>query len=81
MQKFKKQLKYFRHPYLHTGCDSLSHKNLERFLKDNDYVSAPVTIDNGDYLFAKYYHNALVAKDKILMKEIEVEYGKKTFIF
>lgn len=76
MQKFKKQLKYFRHPYLHAGYDSLSHKNLERFLKDNNYVSAPVTIDNDDYLFAKSYHNAFVAKDKVLMKEIGVEYIK-----
>lgn len=74
MKKYDKQLKYFRHPYLHTGADSLSHKRLKNFLFNNGYQVSPVTIDNDDYLFAKAYHNALVNDDVSLMKEIGNEY-------
>ncbi|MBJ2175091.1 polysaccharide deacetylase family protein [Aureibaculum sp. A20] len=74
MHKYGKTPKYFRHPYLHAGSDSISYKKLKTFLNDNNYIVSPVTIDNDDYLFAKSYHNAFVDKNETLMKEIGEKY-------
>ena len=76
MLQYGKQLKYFRHPFLHAGADSIRFNKLELFLKKNNYISAPVTFDNDDYLFAKSYHNAFINKDNDLMKYIGKEYIK-----
>lgn len=76
MQKYGKALKFFRHPYLHTGMDSVTHKSLQDFLSQHNYISAPVTIDNDDYLFAKAYHNAFENNNNSLMEEIGEEYVK-----
>lgn len=70
LTQYGKVLRFFRHPYLHSGMDSLSYNRLENFLKENGYESSPVTIDNDDYLFAKAYHNAFIAQDEDLMSEI-----------
>jgi hypothetical protein len=74
MHDRNKVLKYFRHPYLHAGSDSIKSKSLDDFLSKNNYVISPVTIDNDDYLFAKAYHIAYKNKDTLLMKEIGFEY-------
>lgn len=74
MKNYNKDLKYFRHPYLHTGVDSTKSKSLNNFLSKNNYIISPVTIDNDDYLFAKAYHVACTYKDSSLMKEIGEEY-------
>jgi peptidoglycan/xylan/chitin deacetylase (PgdA/CDA1 family) len=74
MQKHNKVLKFFRHPYLHSGIDSIKSKCLNDFLSKNNYIVSPVTIDNDDYLFAKAYHNAYRNNDTHLMKEIGGEY-------
>lgn len=74
MKKHGHDLKYFRHPYLHTGNTKEKSDSLEVFLKEHHYEASPVTIDNDDYLFAKVYHNAYLKKDSILMKKIGKEY-------
>ena len=74
MHHHNKVLKYFRHPYLHAGSDSIKSKSLNDFLSQHNYIVSPVTIDNDDYLFAKAYHTAYGNKDTLLMKEIGVEY-------
>ncbi len=76
MQKYGKVLKFFRHPYLHTGMDAVKSKSLQDFLSQNNYIQAPVTIDNDDYLFAKAYYNAFKKNNNLLMKEIGEEYVK-----
>ena len=76
LTQYGKELKFFRHPYLHSGVDSLSYNRLEDFLEKNGYETSPVTIDNDDYLFAKAYHNAFIAQDENLMIEIGSEYVK-----
>jgi len=43
---------WFRHPFLHTGRDTLTRARFERFLAKRGYAVAPVTMDNDDYLFA-----------------------------
>ena len=53
------QLRYFRHPFLHTGRDLETRARFERFLADRHYRIAPVTIDNDEYIFAAAYDRAL----------------------
>ncbi len=76
LREYNKELKYFRHPYLHTGMDSVSAAKLHNFLVSKGYQEAPVTIDNDDYLFAKAYHNAHVNKNDTLKREIGHMYIK-----
>lgn len=74
LQKHNKDLKYFRHPYLHSGYDSIRSKSLNDFLSKNNYIAAPVTIDNDDYIFAQAYAIANKNNNTSLMKEIGKEY-------
>ena len=70
-----KQMRYFRHPYLHTGLSLEVKENLNRFLGENNYTVAPVTIDNGDWIFARAYDNAFDKGDRKLMSEIGAAYA------
>ena len=65
-----KALKYFRHPFLHVGPTRAMADSLDAFLASHGYTTAPVTIDNEDYLFALAYHRASIKKDTALMKRI-----------
>ena len=69
-----KKLEYFRHPYLHTGMSLEKKKELEDFLRDHKYTIAPVTIDNGEWIYARAYENAYNKNDLELMKQIGNEY-------
>ena len=44
---------WFRHPYLQTGRDLETKHALEAFLAEHGYRIAPVTIDNGEWIFAQ----------------------------
>jgi peptidoglycan/xylan/chitin deacetylase (PgdA/CDA1 family) len=46
---------WFRHPFLHTGRTLDDRRRFEAALAERGYRVAPVTIDNGDYLFAAAY--------------------------
>jgi len=69
-----KKLEYFRHPYLHTGMSLEKKKALEDFLKEHNYTIAPVTIDNGEWIYARAYEIAYHKNDDELMKQIGQEY-------
>ncbi len=58
--------KYFRHPYLNTGSTAADKAAFEQFLKDRNYIIAPVTIDDGDYAFNDVLAYAREKKDKKL---------------
>src|SRR5271156_1865006 len=58
--------KYFRHPYLNTGGTAEAKAAFEQFLKDRNYVIAPVTIEDGDYVFNDVLAQASEKKDKKL---------------
>jgi peptidoglycan/xylan/chitin deacetylase (PgdA/CDA1 family) len=73
-EKFNLPWQYFRHPFLHVGQTKAKADSLSKFLKNANYIEAPVTVDNADYLFAKAYSNANKASDKALMKRIGGEY-------
>lgn len=69
-----KKLTYFRHPYLQTGR-SLEVKNeIEKFLSEHNYVIAPVTIDNGEWIFGAAYEKAIDSSKTEMMKRIGDEY-------
>jgi peptidoglycan-N-acetylglucosamine deacetylase len=51
-------LRYFRHPFLFTGTTPEYKQGLAEFLAARGYTVAPVTIDNGDYIFADVYLKA-----------------------
>lgn len=70
----KKSLKYFRHPYLHIGNTKEKYDSLNNFLERKNYITAPVTIDNDDYLFALAYKRTKVKNDTILAKQIGKDY-------
>jgi peptidoglycan/xylan/chitin deacetylase (PgdA/CDA1 family) len=52
------KLRYFRHPFLFTGTTPEYKKGLADFLAARGYTIAPVTFDNGDYIFADVYFKA-----------------------
>lgn len=68
------KLRYFRHPFLHTGL-SLDYRNeVNKFLESHGYEVAPVTIDNSEWIYAVAYDNAVKAGNNELMKKIGSEY-------
>ena len=69
-----KSIRYFRHPFLHTGNSKIKADSLTHFLLKKGYKVAPVTIDNDDYLFALAYKRAAVKKDTSLMTQIGRDY-------
>ena len=69
-----KELRYFRHPYLHVGNTKAKADSLSKFLEGRNYIVAPVSIDNDDYLFAVVYKRASVKKDSALMLQVGNDY-------
>jgi hypothetical protein len=69
-----KQLKYFRHPFLHVGNTKEKADSLSEFLSVHNYTTAPVTIDNEDYIFAVAYHRALQKKDSSSAFKIKTDF-------
>jgi peptidoglycan/xylan/chitin deacetylase (PgdA/CDA1 family) len=60
LRKRGENLRYFRHPFLHTGRDLPTKLGLEAFLKARGCRVAPVTHDNAEWIFARAY--ALAAR-------------------
>ncbi len=68
------ELRYFRHPFLHTGRDLETKRGLERFLAEHGYSVAPVTIDNSEWIFARAYTEALDRDDEKLQSKLGDSY-------
>jgi peptidoglycan/xylan/chitin deacetylase (PgdA/CDA1 family) len=69
-----RRLRYFRHPFLHTGRDTITRREVERFLAARGYRVAPVTIDNYDYIFAAAYERALDRGDESGRRRVAFAY-------
>lgn len=69
-------MKYFRHPYLHLGPTKERADSLSKFLSEHNYITAPVSIDNDDYLFALAYHRLLAKKDLQKADQLGEDYLK-----
>ncbi|RQR47353.1 polysaccharide deacetylase-like protein [Burkholderia sp. Bp9126] len=70
------RLRYFRHPYLETGQDMPTRIEVARFLAENGYRIAPVTISTQDYKYGMAYENAIMCGNWSLAKWIVDEYIK-----
>lgn len=67
-------VKYFRHPFLHTGSTKEKADSLSAFLHKQGYEAAPATIDNEDYLFAHKYAQAKAKNGTGMMRQIGRDY-------
>jgi peptidoglycan/xylan/chitin deacetylase (PgdA/CDA1 family) len=67
-------MRYFRHPFLQTGRSMEIKADFHAFLKEHGYTIAPITFDNGDYIFARAYDNARDKNDRELMKRVGEAY-------
>lgn len=70
----KKQLRYFRHPFLQTGRSLEIKAQFDSFLKTHGYTIAPISFDNADYIFSRAYDNAFDKNDAALMKKVGEAY-------
>jgi peptidoglycan/xylan/chitin deacetylase (PgdA/CDA1 family) len=66
--------RWFRHPFLQTGRDLDTKHAAETFLAEHGYRIAPVTIDNGEWIFAKAYATAAASHDAKAQKKLANEY-------
>jgi peptidoglycan/xylan/chitin deacetylase (PgdA/CDA1 family) len=58
-----RELRWFRHPFLHTGLDLDTKLAAESALAERGVSVAPVTIDNSEWIFARAYLLADEASD------------------
>lgn len=75
-KSYGKDLRYFRHPYLHTGLSLETKYAIENFLKDNGYKIAPVTFDNSEWIYAAAYDKAVKEKNSEMMLKLGEDYLK-----
>jgi peptidoglycan/xylan/chitin deacetylase (PgdA/CDA1 family) len=68
------QMRYFRHPLLHTGRDLETRDRVAAFLAERGYAIAPVTVDNSEWIFALAYYKAREAGDPELMRRLAGAY-------
>lgn len=68
------KLRYFRHPFLHTGADLETKRRFEEFLQTRGYRVAPVTVDNSDWIFAAAYARAAERGDREMMQRVAAAY-------
>jgi peptidoglycan/xylan/chitin deacetylase (PgdA/CDA1 family) len=77
-------LRYFRHPYLRAGKEAAVKADLEKFLREHEYVIAPVTIDNDEWIFGGAYDVAAKRGDAAAMQRIGrdyLDYMEHAFVF
>jgi peptidoglycan/xylan/chitin deacetylase (PgdA/CDA1 family) len=68
------KLRYFRHPFLNTGSSPEMKSAFDKILAEGDYITAPVTVDNQDYVFAAVYADALKNNDRTMMGRVAEAY-------
>lgn len=69
-----RELRYFRHPFLHAGQDLPTKRALEAFLAGRGCQIAPVTLDNSDYMFAAVYEAARRRGDGAMAQRVHDAY-------
>ncbi len=68
------KLRYFRHPQLRTGPTEEYRTRVNALLAQRGYITAPVTIDNNDYLFNRAYRVARERGDEAARRRVADEY-------
>jgi peptidoglycan/xylan/chitin deacetylase (PgdA/CDA1 family) len=66
--------RYFRHPFLHCGDTQEKKEALTALLEKHGYITAPVTVDNSDWIFARAYDIALDKADTAMQKRLRADY-------
>ena len=67
-------LRYFRHPYLHTGDTPEKRAALDSLLAARGYTVAPVTVDSDEWMWAHAYAAALARGDTAIQARLRTEY-------
>jgi peptidoglycan/xylan/chitin deacetylase (PgdA/CDA1 family) len=67
-------LRYFRHPFLHTGTSPDVQRRTARALADRGYTVAPVTVDNGEWIYGDAYADAFNRRDLERMERLGGSY-------
>ncbi|AKS41620.1 polysaccharide deacetylase family protein [Wenzhouxiangella marina] len=65
---------WFRHPYLHVGRSAEIQRMTAQALAERGYRIAPVTVDNGEWVYADAYARAWNANDRESMERIGRDY-------
>ena len=68
------KLRYFRHPYLHTGRDLQTRHMTEAFLTGRGYQVVPVTLDVWDWMYAPVYEHFKKVGQTALQQRVLTEY-------
>jgi peptidoglycan/xylan/chitin deacetylase (PgdA/CDA1 family) len=68
------KLRYFRHPFLHTGMSVEVQAETGEFLRSRGYTVAPVTIDNSEWIYGRAYSVAYNEGDEELKRRIGEDY-------
>ncbi len=68
------EVKYFRYPMLHEGPTEAKRSAIADYLKKNNFVPVPVTIDNDDWLYNRDYCQAVKLRDQNRADSIGVAY-------
>ena len=69
-------VKYFRHPFLHTGNTIEKKKQLTDLLKEMNYETATVTVDNSDWIYGRAYDIAMEKQDVDMMENLGKSFVK-----
>jgi peptidoglycan/xylan/chitin deacetylase (PgdA/CDA1 family) len=67
-------LRWFRHPFLHTGRSAEVQRETARALAEHGYRIAPVTIDNGEWIYGGAYADAWNRGDEAAMERLGRDY-------
>ncbi len=68
------ELAWFRHPFLHTGRTAEIQRRTAAALAENGYRIAPVTVDNGEWIYADAYAHAWNRGDRAAMERLGRDY-------
>jgi peptidoglycan/xylan/chitin deacetylase (PgdA/CDA1 family) len=74
----KMKMRYFRHPFLHTGRDLQTRREAEAFLVNRGYRIAPVTMDAWDWMFSGPYDDARKRGDTAMQQKLVDTYHDYT---
>ncbi len=74
MEAAGRKLRFFRHPFLHTGMSVEVQEETSAFLRARGYIVAPVTMDNSEWIYGRAYAKAYNASDVELKRRIGEDY-------
>lgn len=74
LERRDREPRWFRHPYLHIGRSVDAQRQTAEFLAAHGYRIAPVTIDNGEWMYGAAYADAWNRSDSAAMERLGTDY-------